>query len=121
MTAEIKKLCKSTVLTDKLEGIKLLQAKLKQCFNLQEQLAIYTTRCQAIIKMVIRDVKESDTDIFAALSEFLLRMIYETDYFIEIESAMLSPLKHGEILNLMESPKECRIYSLEEQKEILVK
>ena len=49
-------------------------------------------------------------------------MIYETDYFIEIEKSMITPTsKPGDIINIQESPKETKVFTLLEQKDILVK
>jgi hypothetical protein len=62
-------------------------------------------------------VKEKDSQIFTALGDFLLTMIYETEYFIEVPAAKQSELP----LNVMDASHESRVYCLQEQREILVR
>ena len=57
--------------------------------NLQEQLTLFATKCQPIIKLVIRDVKETDIVIFDSLTDLLLNMIFDTDYLLEMETQLI--------------------------------
>ena len=59
-TAEIKKTCKSISVQDKLLGLQQLGEKMQQCMSLQEQLTLFSTKCQPLIKLIIKDVKEQD-------------------------------------------------------------
>lgn len=52
-------------------------------------MSLFATKHQPLIKQIIRDVKEHDTEIFDSLSTFIKSMVYETDYFVEIESALI--------------------------------
>lgn len=91
----------------------MLVEKMTMCQSLGEQLQLFSSRCQPILKSLIRDVKETDEDMFTALSNFLTAMIFDTDYLVEIDREILSkpgsPVKGKELL----------LYQLTEQKEIL--
>lgn len=53
-------------------------------------------------------MKETDSQVFESLSKFLLTMIYETDYFVEVEKTLIVP---GE--------GTAKLYALSEQKDIM--
>ncbi|CDW84927.1 fyve and coiled-coil domain-containing protein 1-like [Stylonychia lemnae] len=125
-TFEIKRLCKSTNIPDKISGIQQLSEKLTQCLTLQEQLSLFSSKCQAIIKSMIRDIKEGDKEIFNTLSNFLTAMIFDTEYLVEIDKDILSQTLNGrDYINAdvqggqIDTSKETILYQLTEQKEAL--
>lgn len=86
-----------------------MKQKLENCLNLQEQLSLFSTKCQPILKLLIRDVKENDTEIFEGLQHFLLAMIFETDFLVEVEKQLLNTAvdqQPPEIISMQNSLKE---------------
>lgn len=73
------------MIADKLNCLNDLTEKLGRCQSLEEQLTLFSSKCQPLIKQIIRDVKESDEEIFTQLSQFLHCMIFDTEFIIELE------------------------------------
>lgn len=60
-------------------------------------------------------MKEQDTEIFDSLSTFIKALVYESNYFVEVESSLILTPKQGETDPL----KLRQLYSLAEYKEYL--
>lgn len=89
------------------------------CLSIQEQLSLFSTKCQPIIKLLIRDVKETDTQVFEVLSQFLLSMIYESDYHVEIDESLLTDTPKQVENVTIKNNKIHQLFTLAEYKQYL--
>eukprot|EP00347_Sterkiella_histriomuscorum_P002082 403369545 len=121
-TSEIKRIARSQNIQEKLQALTQLIDKLTACQNLQEQLQLFSSKCQPIVKSLIRDVKESDQEVFNALSNFLTSLIFETDYLVELDRDILGG-SQGQTQPISspnkDSNKVIKLFQLTEQKEVL--
>mmetsp|Transcript_10133 Transcript_10133/g.10087 ORF Transcript_10133/g.10087 Transcript_10133/m.10087 type:complete len:241 (+) Transcript_10133:122-844(+) len=94
--------------------------------SIQEQLSLFSNKCQPIVKAICKDVKEDDDEVFSQLTFFLQSVIYETDYLIEINKELISDSEEEKKIEPVQSrdghykSTEIKMYHLSEQKEILV-